>query len=65
MTNENTCDAVNSDFYSYLYEHGYDSLKTSEFFAFGTKIRPFGICVTEQDKGSVKCQNEPFSDFAV
>lgn len=68
MTNENTCDAVNAYFIdNYLPEYSkcafwpfYDvkKLYEAEFL-----VASWGRYA--QDLGSEKCQNEPFSDFAV
>lgn len=62
MSDENTCDAVNVYFLSYLDERGYLYLKNDNFFAFPTTFWG-GIRITEKDEGWAKCQNEPFSDF--
>lgn len=58
MTNENTCDAINVDFLSYLSERE-KFLKCENYFAFKNTL--FLPC----DEGTSKCENEPFSDFAV
>jgi hypothetical protein len=65
--NKNTCDEINSWFENYLDWNGYQSLNISPFFAFGLKHRTHsdGILFHSEDEGFFKCDNPPFSDFAV
>ena len=65
MTNENTCDAVNAYFIdNYLPEYS-----KCAFWPFCDAKKlyeaDFSVASWGHDLGSVKCQNEPFSDFAV
>jgi hypothetical protein len=62
MTNENTCDAANVYFTSnYLYS----KYNTFSFWPFYEPKKSFNDDILAKDLGSSKCENEPFSDFAV
>lgn len=62
MTNENTCDATNVWFLSnYLYS----KYNKSSFWLFYEPNKLYKDDILARNLGSVKCQNEPFSDFAV
>lgn len=60
MTNENTCDAVNAWFLV-----NYSKYNQSSFWPFYEPKKTYNDDILVIDLGLIKCQNEPFSDFAV